>query len=932
MIKKSLMAGPCRRILFVIVCGLVMFSRAYGQDTTAFEVTPTSIDFGAIPISSRAERTFTIRNNSSQNLSFNTSATDVSGGNFLIAEATARLGFLSPGAIATIRVSFSPADLGLQTGRANITTSLGNATIDLRGTGTETEPEEESILAVKPPSVDFNTVNVGRTATSTVALHNVGNRPLTITYLNMVTGQDAGFSIISQPATTQILANQSVTFVIGFKPSKPGAVNGSMLIESDGGNFTMTMRGNGNATQPRLVIEQRDLNFGTTSVGVKVFRTVTLSNVGDTQLTFGMMLRANGSFSIDPLPSNAIEPGQSITLRIGFNPKPGSGGQTITGSLDILSSGNNTTISLRGDVAPEPMLEVGTTSMDFSTVAIGETLTRELTLRNSRGGQLNFSVRFNGVEDGFIFTGPVNTTLAAGESLTLKIGFRPRTADMVTGALIITSNGGNITIILRGQGSASAPRLVVLPASIDFGAVNISALITRSLTLRNAGQGQLNFSIGMNGADSGFKIISQPSITTLGPGQSVSFDVGFRPVSSNAFNGSLDITSNGGNATISLRGRGNAASPVIELGTNTLDFGRVLTGESRSLTVTIRNMGDLTAGPLEISDVLVSTLEGPNSFEITSRPSGPIPPGGSAELQITFKAEEIDSAGDTRGEITITSNAGRQATMTLLGRGFVRLSFGKSGIVQIAEGRILEVPLTLQGRPPADGLTVNLEPQFDGNTLNLLLNQNLTRIIGSGQTFLSSRSVRFTEQNRQVTLLLKLQDIEIGPAATFRLGLAADSNTGLELEPLNILLKPNSSPDLLRTFNCQDCVAGFTQEGDRLSLMIAFFDRNRDANRLVLRLQNDRGEFITLPAITPETVPALPVGAQGLVARLRIGNLGNFGRVTSVSILLQDAAGNRSSATLPDSAGNTEQSVGVELRMKQDSGPRVESIEIVQEQ
>ena len=101
----------------------------------------------------------------------------------------------------------------------------------------------------------------------------------------------------------------------------------------------------------------------------------------------------------------------------------------------------------------------------------------------------------------------------------------------------------------------------------------------------------------------------------------------------------------------------------------------------------------------------------------------------------------------------------------------------------------------------------------------------------------------FTEANQQKTLTLKMTDLEIGPTATFTIGLATDSNPALELEPLTITLKPNASPDLLRTFNCNGCLTGFSQESDKLVLMLAFFDRNRDVNRLMIRLQNDRGRL-----------------------------------------------------------------------------------------
>src|SRR6185295_9811263 len=99
--------------------------------------------------------------------------------------------------------------------------------------------------------------------------------------------------------------------------------------------------------------------------------------------------------------------------------------------------------------------------------------------------------------------------------------------------------------------------------------------------------------------------------------------------------------------------------------------------------------------------------------------------------------------------------------------------------------------------------------------------------------------------------------------------LAGGVNPALQLDPITIVLKPDNSPDLLRTFNCGGCEAGFTQEGDTLTVIVAYFDQNADVQRLTLVATNDRGQTMFIP-FTPETVPALPSGSRGFALRVRL--------------------------------------------------------------
>jgi hypothetical protein len=106
--------------------------------------------------------------------------------------------------------------------------------------------------------------------------------------------------------------------------------------------------------------------------------------------------------------------------------------------------------------------------------------------------------------------------------------------------------------------------LNISPAVIDFGSIVIGETGTAVVTVSNIGRETLTFSaVVATGLESGFTIVSQPSTLTLPPGMSTTFTAGFRPIVPLAVSiiGSITITSNGGNFTISLRARGMETTP-----------------------------------------------------------------------------------------------------------------------------------------------------------------------------------------------------------------------------------------------------------------------------------------------------------------------------------------------------------------------------------
>ncbi|MFI5264614.1 MAG: choice-of-anchor D domain-containing protein, partial [Candidatus Kapaibacterium sp.] len=111
--------------------------------------------------------------------------------------------------------------------------------------------------------------------------------------------------------------------------------------------------------------------------------------------------------------------------------------------------------------------------------------------------------------------------------------------------------------------------LLISPQVLDFGSVPLkSGPITKQITLQNIGNEPLNLQLPVmtSGAQSGFSLSSPPSTPILSPATSATFDVTFNPTQIGMADGSVRIASDGGTATVQLKGQGvDAASPTIKI-------------------------------------------------------------------------------------------------------------------------------------------------------------------------------------------------------------------------------------------------------------------------------------------------------------------------------------------------------------------------------
>ena len=300
-------------------------------------------------------------------------------------------------------------------------------------------------------------------------------------------------------------------------------------------------------------------DFDAVLLGNNVVRTFTIRNtgLGTVNLTTALTVTGQG-FVISQPATTALGAGASTTFDVTFTPAAlGVVNGVVTIANDD-SDENPYTFSVTGRGA-EPDIDVlgnavsigdGDTTpdaadhTDFGDTALGQPLMRTFTIRNEGAGVINLSVPVTVSGAGFSTTQPGSTALAAGQSTTFDVTFDANTNGPASGTVTINSDdadenpytfalAANVVppeIDVTGNG-VSIVDGDTTPDSVDgtsLGNVTVGDFATQTFTITNVAQGTIDITGAVTVSGVGFSV-TQPSQTSLGAGESTTFDVTFRP-------------------------------------------------------------------------------------------------------------------------------------------------------------------------------------------------------------------------------------------------------------------------------------------------------------------------------------------------------------------------------------------------------------------
>jgi hypothetical protein len=405
------------------------------------------------------------------------------------------------------------------------------------------------------------------------------------------------------------------------------------------------------------------INFGSVPVGTNVSQTEIVTNTRSYPVYIAQAAISGTGFSLSPLNLPLkLAAGESATLSLGFRPPSASsysgtlqisvkrydGGRWRYDSAWVPLAGTGTgTGTSQGQLTPSP------TSLSFGSVQVSKTSTLPFTLTNNQATAVQVSnLAASGA--GFSVSGfslPIN--LAAGQSVSVNVNYTPSATGTSNGSVAVTSNANNpsLSIALTGTG-ASSGQLAASPTSLSFGSVQVSKSSTLPFTLTNNQSTGVQIS-SVKASGTGFSVSGFTLPINLSAGQSVTVNATFAPSSSGAVSGSVAVSSDANNPSlsVSLSGTG-ASSGTLAISPTSLSFGSVNVGSSKNMT------GTLTASSSSVT-VSSASWNGPGfsvsgvSFPVT------VAAGQSLPFTVTFSPT---TAGSATGLVSFVSNAGNTPT------------------------------------------------------------------------------------------------------------------------------------------------------------------------------------------------------------------------------------------------------------------------------
>lgn len=359
------------------------------------------------------------------------------------------------------------------------------------------------------------------------------------------------------------------------------------------------------AYQVRKVnISPIEVDFGAVKVGARVKVPVTFTNLTNQPLPLaGGGFNDPGAFSgSGGTCSGSVPANGSCAFNYYF--QPSEAGQTFTAQTNVIAGGDYQALKFRG-TGTESLAQITPAIIDFGDALLGQSLKVPVTLRNTHDAAVTRAG--GGFNDPGAFANAAGSTctgssIAAGASCFTNYSFTPSAVGPTTGSTAITLSAPTNLYVhqgisFKGNGVATAPQASIYPRVVDFGSVKIGRTAKIPVTITNHTAITLSVSGGGFNDDAGGAFGASTGCGgSVAAGQSCTLTYSFQPrLAGTVVSASTSIGLSGSGvpyqqAALSFSGTGIGTLALVT--PTTIDFGRVRTGTSMSVPVTITNTSE----------------------------------------------------------------------------------------------------------------------------------------------------------------------------------------------------------------------------------------------------------------------------------------------------------------------------------------------------
>ena len=568
------------------------------QTRPAITLSADTLQFGEpIVVGDSLTQTFTVGNDGDGALNI-TNITS-SSAEFTVSETTGSIPANSSDQL-TFTVTYKPTTAGEKNAVLTIANNDQNKTIRLLGEALAKEP----IMMLSTTSLDYETVLVGDSVSSYVAVYNTGYDTLKLSNISVNSSQ---FRVTPTSGTLrpQSSFTDSLVINVALVPDSEGNKTGTLTIGGNVANQTVSLSGTAQLNpQPTIALNTDSLSFGAVEIGKDSIRTLQIRNLGTNTLTVSSVSVMGSAFAAPISTPVNIERGTPLNVPVTFSPATASsfsGSITINsndaskGSVEVVFSGEGTT------GPPTRILTVNPSSLDFGQVTKADTAKQVLTLSNEGNATLKVTVIASDASDFFVQNGPKPANpifIPAESSKDVEVSFSPSAGGSQTfnGELAISSdrtdNNDPEIVSMTGVGvDQPTPNIQLSTRTLDFGELRLDNSESLSFTITNGGNAALVVS-GVVIDNAAFSLASSTSTAfTLTQGQEREFTVNFEPTQVQEYSASLTISSNIDPVSLDLVGEGvtlSAGVDSVEVRSNTDPVTR---GEAVPVTISPTGLG-----------------------------------------------------------------------------------------------------------------------------------------------------------------------------------------------------------------------------------------------------------------------------------------------------------------------------------------------------
>src|SRR5215471_1634716 len=310
-------------------------------------------------------------------------------------------------------------------------------------------------------------------------------------------------------------------------------------------------------------------------------------------------------------------------------------------------------------------MAVSVRSANFGTVQVGSSMISPVAVTNAGKSSVTIS-QASTSSNGFSLVGPnLPITLSPHRTVNLSVSFAPQASGSMNGTLTVvyaaawgghnTTHSGTVSGSLSGTGSGGSGYLTA-PATLNFGSIAVGSSQTQSLTVSNTGGASVTISAATV-TGSGFTVSGLSLPYTLAAGASANLSLTFSPPSSGSDTGTLNITSDAtdSSVTVSLTGSGTTTTGTLGVTPGSMSFGSITIGSNQSQS------GNVTASGGSVT--LTSASSNNSAFTLTGL-SLPVTlnAGQSVPFTLTFAPTAAGSASATISFFTNSNSASETAT------------------------------------------------------------------------------------------------------------------------------------------------------------------------------------------------------------------------------------------------------------------------------